>query len=51
MCRYYHGEEQNPYEKELYAHEIDKSHLPRPGPMKEEFTLPPEQVAIFKMLK
>ena len=45
MCRLY------PYEKELYAREIDKSHLPPPGSMKEEFTLPPEQVAIFKMQK
>lgn len=51
MCRFYHGEEQNPYEKELYAHEIDKSHLPPPESMKEEFTLPPEQVAYLQNAK
>ena len=43
-CRFYNGEEENPFEKELYAHEVDKSHLPPPECMKEEFTIPPDEV-------
>ncbi len=45
QCRYYNGEEENPYAKILDAHEIDKSHLPPPECMKPEYTLSPEKVA------
>lgn len=37
QCRYYKGEEENPYEKELTDHEIDKSMLPPPECMKTEY--------------
>ncbi len=33
-CRFYKGEEENPFERELGAHEVDKSHLPPPECMK-----------------
>ena len=44
FCRFFNGEEENPFEKELYAHEVDKSHLPPPECMKEEFTIPSDKV-------
>lgn len=44
QCRYYNGEEENPYAQKLDAHEIDKSHLPPPESMKSEYTLSPEKV-------
>lgn len=37
QCRYYKGEEQNPYEVELERYEVDKSHLPPPECMKTEY--------------
>ncbi len=46
-CRYYNGEEENPFAQELDAHEIDKSHLPPPECMKSEYTLPPEVVSFL----
>lgn len=36
-CRFYKGEEENPFERELDAHEVDKSHLPPPECMKTEY--------------
>ncbi len=47
-CRYYNGEDDNPFAHELDAHEIDKSHLPPPECMKDEYTLPPEEVISLK---
>lgn len=44
QCRYYNGEDENPFAKELCAHEVDKSHLPPPECMKSEYELPPDQV-------
>ena len=43
-CRFFNGEKENPFEKELYTHEVDKSHMPPPECMKEEFTIPPDEV-------
>jgi hypothetical protein len=48
QCRYYNGEEEDPFAKELFAHEVDKSHLPPPECMKYEYKLPPEQVAYLQ---
>ena len=36
-CRFYKGEEENPFEQELDAHEVDKSHLPPPECMHTEY--------------
>lgn len=36
-CRFYKGEDENPYWKELEAHEVDKSHLPPPECMHTEY--------------
>lgn len=47
-CRFYNGEDESPFEKELLAHEIDKSHLPPPECMKDEYTLPADEVARLK---
>ena len=47
-CRFYNGEEENPFEKELYAHEVDKSHLPPPECMIEEFTISIDEVDRLK---
>lgn len=44
-CRYYDGTEEDIYLKKLEAHEIDKSHLPPPECMKDEYTLSGEEVA------
>jgi hypothetical protein len=44
MYRFYRGETENPYFKELWASEVDKSHLPPPECMKYDFTLPAEKV-------
>lgn len=43
-CRYYNGENENPFEKELLAHEVDKSNFPPPECMKYEYTIPPDKV-------
>ena len=48
MCRYYDGTEEDIYLKKLEAHEIDKSHLPPPECMKDEYTLSVEEVAHLK---
>ena len=48
MCRYYDGTKEDIYLKKLEAHEIDKSHLPPPECMKEEYTLSVEEVAHLK---
>ncbi len=48
FCRFYNGEDENPYDKELSTHEVDKSHLPPPACMKEEYTLPHEKVATLQ---
>lgn len=37
QCRYYRGEEDNPFEKELESHEVDKSMLPPPECMHTEY--------------
>lgn len=47
-CRYYNGEEENPFLKVLAAHEVDKSHLPPPDCLKLEFTLPAHEAAFLK---
>lgn len=44
MYRCYRGEAENPYFKELWASEVDKSHLPPPECMKYDFILPAEKV-------
>lgn len=36
-CRFYKGKDENPYWKELEAHEVDKSHLPPPECMHTEY--------------
>lgn len=43
-CRFYDGTDKNEYEEKLKAHEIDKSKLPPPECMKEEYTIPYEEV-------
>lgn len=43
-CRYYRGEKEDPFQKELQKHEIDKSHLPPPACMISEYDLPIEEV-------
>lgn len=48
MCRFYNGAEDNVYEKELKAAEVDNSHLPPPECMKEEYKLSPEKVVRLK---
>lgn len=48
MCRYYDGTEEDIYLKKLEAHEIDKSYLPPPECMKDEYTLSVEEVAHLK---
>ena len=45
QCRYYNGEEENPFAKILETQEIDKSHLPPPECMKPEYALSPDKVA------
>ena len=47
-CRYYNGEPDNPFAQKLNAHEVDKSHLPPPECMKEEYDLPPDEVVFLK---
>ncbi len=47
-CRFYNGEDECPFEQELKTHEIDKSHLPPPECMKDEYTLPYEKVAYLQ---
>ena len=47
-CRFYNGEEECPFQKELKAHEIDKSHLPPPECMKDEYDIPAEKVAFLQ---
>lgn len=45
-CRFYKRERENPFMKELEAHEIDKSHLPPPECMCTEYTgLSGEEIA------
>lgn len=36
-CHFYKGEDENPFEQELGAHEVDKSHLPPPECMHTEY--------------
>lgn len=43
-CRFYNGEDDNPFSHELDVHEVDKSHLPSPECMKYEYTLPHDEV-------
>lgn len=44
-CRYYNGEQDNPFAQKLNAHEVDKSHLPPPECMKYEYSLAADEVA------
>ena len=48
MCRFYDGTENNVFENELKAAEVDKSHLPPPECMKEEYKLSPKKVIQLK---
>ena len=48
MCRFYDGTEDNVFENELKAAEVDKSHLPPPECMKEEYKLSPKKVIQLK---
>ena len=48
MCRFYDGTEDNVFENELKAAEVDKSHLPPPECMKEEYKLSPKKVNQLK---
>ena len=44
QCRYYKGESESPFEKELLKHEINKDHLPPPESMHTEYEgLSPEE--------
>lgn len=47
-CRFYDGTDKNEYEEKLKAHEIDKSDLLPPECMKEEYTLPYDEIARLK---
>lgn len=47
-CRFYDGNDECLYEEKLRAHEIDKSHLPPPECMRDEYTLLDEEVARLK---
>ena len=45
QCRYYKGESDSPFEKELLKHEVNKDHLPPPECMRTEYEgLSPEEV-------
>lgn len=47
-CRFYDGTDKDVYSEKLQAHEIDKSHLPPPECMKDEYTLPYAEVVRLK---
>ncbi len=47
-CRFYDGNDVCLYEERLRAHEIDKSHLPPPECMRDEYTLLDKEVARLK---
>ena len=44
MYRYFKGEKENPFEKLLNRAEVDKSHLPPPECMIEEYNIPDNEV-------
>mgnify|MGYP004533537575 FL=1 len=43
-CRFFDGSDTCEYKEKLDAHEVDKTHLPPPECMKDEYTLPDEEV-------